>query len=439
MKKILFLFLSVLMSFSLQAQSIDSLKLNQYFKKLDSTNKHMISAAIWKGDKIVYSNQTGFADVENNKKATADTKYRIGSISKSFTATMIMKAIEEGKLNLDTKLNHFFPQIKNSSQININHLLTHQSGLYNFTNDSLYTTYYTTPKSQEEMLELTAKYSPVFKPGEKHEYSNTNYLLLSYILEKIYNKPYKRLLEEKITLPLHLKNTFFGGAIHSDKKEAYSYIKNGEKWEKTPETDPSIPMGAGAIVSTPQDLLAFANALFNKKIISAKSLDVMINGQSVYKKGFFLMPFGIKKGFGHTGGIDGFTSVFVYFPHDNIGAAITSNGSNMNNNEILVLLLKAAYNMSFEVPDFKSFKVDRKDLKKYVGTYSAKNFPLKIIISLEGDALKAQATGQSSFLLEAKNKTNFVFSPAGIQIEFTPDKNQLTLKQAGKKFILTKE
>ncbi len=440
MKKFLLLSFLLLMGLSLQAQSIDSLKLNTYFQKLDSTNRHMISAAVWKDKKVIYTNQTGFSDVENKIKATKDTKYRIGSISKTFTATLILKAIEEGKINLNTKLKDYYPQIANASIISIDDMLSHKSGLFNFTSDSLYLTYYQTPTSKKEILKILSQYKPLFKPESKHSYSNTNYLLLSYVLEDLYHKPYKQILYEKIIKPLGLTHTYFGGKINPSQNEAFSYIQTGKEWVKLPETDTSIPMGAGGIVSTPSDLLLFADALFNQKLLKKESLKLMLSGDSTtYKKGLFVMPFNFKKGFGHTGGIDGFTSVFVYFPKDKIGAAITSNGSNMNNNEILILLLKAAFNEDFKIPDFKTYPITKEELNKYIGVYSTKKLPLKISISTEGNSLKAQATGQSAFILEAKTKTLFVFTPAGIELEFIPEKNQMILKQAGQKFILTKE
>ncbi len=437
MKKLLIFFSFLTFSIQVFAQEMDSVKLNTYFKKLDSTG-HMLSTAIWKEGKVVYENQTGYADVEKQLKPNTNTPYGIGSITKTFTAAMIMKAIEEGKIKHKTLLSDFFPQFENANQITIDQLLSHQSGLYNFTNDSLYSSYYTQPISRKKMLEIIQKYPSVFSPGEKNEYSNTNYVLLSYILEKIYKKPYKDILNEKIIRPLGLKHTYFRGDGKRE-NEAFSYIWEGNKWQKMPQTDPSVPMGAGAIVSTPTDLMLFADALFNGKIITPKSLSNMTEGNSVYRKGLFLMPFGIKKGFGHTGGIDGFTSVFVYFPDDRIGAAITSNGSNANNNDILIILLKAAFQMPFQIPSFKQINVPLEKLKTYKGVYGSDTFPLDIIIRLEGGILKAQATGQSEFPLTAKSENIFVFTPAGIRIEFIPEKKQLILKQAGQKFILTKK
>jgi len=440
MKKIYFSILIVFFTASFFAQKLETEKLDRYFEKMDSSRNYMLSVAIWKNDKVVYTNHAGFSDVENQIKPNSETKYRIGSISKTFTAAMIMKATEEGKLALNNKLSQFFPKVKNASDISIEYLLTHKSGLYNFTDEPKYLEFSTSKKSRKQILDIIYKQKPVFSPGTKQEYSNTNYILLSYILEDVYKKPYSKILEEKIINPLGLKNTFFGKKITSANNEAFSYIKKGDKWKKMPETDMSIPMGAGAIVSTPSDLIIFADALFNGKIIKQESIKQMTDGKTAIRKGLFLMPFGIKKGFGHTGGIDGFTSVFVYFPKEKVGAAITSNGINMNNNnEILIFLLKTAFNIPVEVPDFKTFNVSKEVLEKYVGTYVSPDLPLKISIRLEGNKLTAQATGQSSFILTPKDEKNFEFAPAGIHLKFLPNKNQMILNQSGQKFVFTKE
>src|SRR5690606_9537400 len=127
-----------------------------------------------------------------------DTKFRIGSITKMFTATMILQLVEEGKLTMETKLGAYFPSVPNAKEITIEQLLNHHSGLYNIT-DEEYLNYYTQPKTQQEILERIAKQTPDFPPGERGAYSNTNYLLLGYILEKLTDKSYAENLHSRIT------------------------------------------------------------------------------------------------------------------------------------------------------------------------------------------------------------------------------------------------
>ncbi len=437
-KNILILFIFTISIQVGLSQTVDTLKLNNYFKSLDSNNKFMGSVALMKNGKIVYKNQIGYSDIETKQKPNENTKYRIGSISKTFTSVLIFKAIEERKLNLDMTLNNYFPNIKNSDSITIGNLLNHRSGIHNFTNEKEYLEYNTEPKSENEMLSIISKFDSDFKPNSKSEYSNSNYVLLSYILEKVYNQTFLEILKEKITRPIKLKNTFFGDKINLKNNESNSYSYNGE-WKKQTETDMSIPLGAGGIVSTPTDLLKFSEALFNYKIISKNSLSQMEKLEDNYGMGLFKMPFYNKYSFGHTGGIDGFSSVFGYFPEEKCAFALTSNGTNYDNNEISIALLSVLFNKPFEIPSFKIYELKSEDLDKYLGIYSSPSFPLKITISKSGKVLTAQATGQSAFNLEAIEKDKFEFKQAGIVLEFDTNNKQMTLKQGGGNYKLTKE
>jgi len=428
-------FLSFQLGFS---QNLDTLKLNNYFKSLDVNNKFMGSVALLKNGEVIYTQQIGFADIDTQKKPNKSTKYRIGSITKTFTATLTLKAIEEGKINLDTTIENYFPNIKNSNVITISNLLNHRSGIYNFTNDKDYRKYNTKPKSKHEMLSIISKFESDFTPNSKAAYSNSNYVLLSYILEKVYQKTYAEILTQKIIHPIGLKNTYYGGKINLANNEANSYTYKG-KWKKQTETDMSIPLGAGGIVSTPYDLLQFSEALFNHKIISEKSLTKMKTLEDNYGMGLFKKPYHNTFFFGHNGGIDGFSSLLGFLPKEKYAIALTSNGTNYNNNKIAIVLLNTLFNKPFDIPTFKTYTFKPEDLDIYLGLYSSPTFPLKITITKSENILIAQATGQSAFNLEATDKDKFKFDQAGIVLEFDTTNNQMTLKQGGGVFKLTRE
>ena len=420
------------------SQTIDKEKLDTYFQALESNNKFMGSVAIYKDEKIIYTKSVGFSDVATNKKPNDSTKYRIGSISKTFTATLVFKAIEEKKLTLSQRIEKYFPAIKNADKITVGNLLNHRSGIHNFTNDPEYLEYNTQKKSEKEMIDIIAKAGSDFEPNSKAAYSNSNYVFLTYILEKIYEKPYSEILKEKITTPLKLENTYFGGKINIENNECYSYIYLGS-WIKQTETDMSIPLGAGAVISTPSDLVTFSEALFNYKIISKESLESMKTLQDNYGMGLFQIPFYDKMSYGHTGGIDGFSSVFGYFPNENCAFAFTSNGSNYENNNISIVLLSSLFNQPFEIPSFEVYELSSEDLDQYLGTYSSDQFPLQITITKADKTLMAQATGQPAFPLEATEKDKFKFDQAGIVLEFNPTEKQMILKQGGGVFKFKKE
>lgn len=155
--------------------------------------------------------------------------------------------------------------------------------------------------------------------------------------------------------------------------------------------------------------------------------------------GLFKIPFYDKTGFGHTGGIDGFSSVFSHFADGNISYAMISNGTNFNNNNISIAVLSAVYGENFEIPKFDIYKPVPEELDQYTGVYSSTQVPLKITITKGSANLVAQATGQSAFPLEATEKDKFKFDQAGVVMEFNPAENSMVLKQGGGEFLFKKE
>ena len=420
------------------AQHIDDTKLNAYFDTLEAHDKFMGSVAVAKDGAIIYTRAIGFADIENSQKADENTKYRIGSISKTFTAVLVLKAVEEKKISLDQSIDRYFPSIENASEITVQQLLQHRSGIHNFTDNPDYLTWNTRSKTEQELVDIIAGGGSDFQPGSKAAYSNSNFVLLTYMLEKVYGKPYADLLQEYIIAPLGLTNTRFGGKIEPGNNEAKSYrFVNG--WKPENETDMSIPLGAGAIVSTPGDLALFSTALFNGQLLAPESLDRMKTIVDGFGMGLIQIPFYDRTGYGHTGGIDGFRSVFSYFTDGNISYALTCNGTAMDNNAISIAVLSAVFGKPFDIPVFSSYRTTPDQLETYVGVYASEAVPLKLTVMTDGGTLMAQATGQSAFPLEATAEDIFKFDPAGVVLEFDPAAHTVLLKQNGAQFLFTKE
>ena len=427
-------FIAIQVGFS---QDFDREKLDNYFDVLEKNNKFMGSVAVAKNGELIYTKTVGLADVENNIKANQHTKYRIGSISKSFTAVLVLKAVEEEKVKLDQSIFKWFPKIKKSKKITIKQLLTHRSGIHNFTENKSYSLWNTQSKTEKEMIAIIVNGGTDFKPGSKAQYSNSNFVLLSFILEKIYRKSYTELIQEYIAEPIGLSNTYVFGKINTSLNESKSYFFS-EKWNVANETDSSIPLGAGALTSTPTDLVLFLDALFNGKLINRESLELMKTMRDGYGIGFFQIPFYSSLGYGHTGGIDGFNSIYSYFEEEDLSYALVSNGTNFSTNDVSIAVLSAVFEKEFDVPEFSTFNLNSEDLDKYLGVYSSKDIPIKITFTKDGNTLIGQGTGQPALVLEASEQNIFKFYQAGIMFEFFPKKKTLVLFQNGKKFNFTK-
>ena len=422
------------------AQLIQNPKMDSLFSQLESKNKGMGTIAIYKNGNLQYTRSIGYSytDSKMQQKADAETKYRVGSVSKMFTASMIFQLIEEGKLSLSSSLEEYFPQVPNAKKINIGHMLYHRSGLHNFTDRPEYLSWCQKERSKEEIIKFIQNDKSDFEPDSKAAYSNTNYVLLGYILEKITNQSYSQNLAQRICAKIGLNNTYAGGAIDNSKHEALSYQWQGNKWSEEVQTDMSVPGGAGCVVSTAADLCKFIGALFQNKIVSENSLLQMKAVSDSYGMGMVPLNFYGKKAFGHSGGIDGFSSILGYFPKDSLAIAYCSNGKVFQPNDIMIGALSIYYEMNYKIPGFKTISLKPEDLEQYIGIYTSSDLPVQITITKVSGALIAQATGQSAFQLEPIEKNQFKYDQAGVKINFENSRDKFVLVQAGKSFVFSK-
>ena len=441
MKKIFAILALLLLQISLFAQ-IDTAKFSQLCNALDTHQKGMLSMCVSENGKITYANSIGYADIEKNRKADAHTLYHIGSITKMFTAVMIFQLIDENKVKPDTKLSAFFPSLPNSNSITVSNLMNHRSGLHNFTDDSAYASYMEKPMTEAQLITVFEKQAADFEPDTKASYSNTNYVLLSLIIEKLTGHSYADELQKRICKKANLFETKVA-TNHPEPQIARSYAFENGQWNKSTETDMSIPRGAGAIVSTPADLCHFIEALFAGKLLSEASFNEMKTIKDNYGKGIFQIPFGPKKGYGHTGGIDGFESVLGYFPDDKLAFCILSNGMNYVLNDLSIAVLSLYYKKPYTIPTFEKRILNKEESASLEGMYNSSVASMKITIKMNGDKITAQATGQPSFPLDKVSDLEYKFDAAGVKIVFTKDKEgnipSFNLLQGGMNLVFEKE
>jgi len=418
-----------------KSYNLNTSKLDSLFEVLDKKGEFMGSIALSYDGTIIYTNAIGFADIETQKKATLNTKYRIGSISKMFTAALVLKAIEDNKITLEQTIETYFPKVENANKITIENLLNHRSGIHNFTNDKAFITYLSEYKTPEEMVAIISNFKSDFEPNTKGDYSNSNYVLLSIILEKVYDSSLKAIITEKISIPLNLKSTYYGAKINTADHESNSY-KLSTEWTKGPEVDLSIPMGAGAIVSTASEVTIFLDALFTDKIISAQNIEKMTSIKESYGMGITRFSISDRESFGHSGSLGGFKSLAMYFPKEKLGIALTSNGDTGKKHEILTEALGYYFNDSF-------LEAAEADLIKYAGAYiSVDDKSDSFTFTHEKNALVLEIgpdmretmiyKGDHKFLFEQVYAESFTF-------EFSPEKQELLVKQGDYEGIYKKQ
>ena len=320
----------------MSAQKTTHERLDSLFDALAAGNKAMGSICISQSGKVIYQRTIGYSVIDGKTKepANENTRYRVASITKMFTATIIHQLIHEGKIEFETTLDEYFKGLPGAANITIAMMMSHRSGLHNIFDDPDFSNWKTIKKTEDEVVAMIGKNPLDFAPDSKASYSNSNYILLGYIIEQICHKPYAEVVHDRIISKIGLKNTYYGDKTNLSKGECYSYVYAND-WVKQPEADMSILGGAGALVSTPSDMNKFIEALYAHRLCKAKYINKMQEIKDGY--GMAMMPYsyGAHVAYGHPGGIDGFNSVLEYFPDDEITICYCSNGQYYNMSDII--------------------------------------------------------------------------------------------------------
>lgn len=286
---------------------------------------------VWMGNNEPLKITLGFADLKTKQPISFNDKMRIGSITKTFTGTVLLQLVDEGKIGLNDKLNKYFPDFPNGQNITIEEVGNMTSGIYNYAEDATFnaelTKDLTTPFTPNQLVDIALKHDPNFPPGKGYHYSNTNYTLLGLIIEKITGNPLPTEIQNRILNPLGMKNTDFplNETFPDPHSHGYAYIDSlsADPTDVTNQ-NPSWGWSAGAMISTLDDLFKYAKPLASGTLISGKAQNQRLNwgkplvaesGAWKDKKvtyGFAIADF--DGAIGHNGGIPGFNSFMGYIP-----------------------------------------------------------------------------------------------------------------------------
>ena len=297
-----------------------------------------MSVAVARGEELVFSKAFGFADLEFPVNADEDTLFRIGSITKQFTAAAILKLAERDKLSVDDPLTKFLPDYPtHGHEITLRHLLTHTSGVPNYTElGPAWQRRMAEALSDDELVALWKEKPLDFAPGERWKYSNSGYYLLGMVIEKVSGKSYQDFLRETFFEPLKLTRTRYDSntELILDRAQGYAYEK--ERFENDGLLDMHQPGAAGGLISTASELVRWQIALVNGRVVSKASYEEMTtpfmlqNGKETgYGMGLQLDTQAGKPCVWHGGGINGFNSVLLYFPGEKLSIAAISNGERL--------------------------------------------------------------------------------------------------------------
>ncbi|WP_207632680.1 serine hydrolase domain-containing protein [Foetidibacter luteolus] len=428
--------LALVLFITAPAQTLDRSKLDQLFDRLVERNKGMGSIAIARDGKVLYTRSFGYGRVTETVKEPlkVDTRYRISSITKMYTAVMIFQLVEEGKLSLNDTLDKFFSQIPNAHKITIAQILSHRSGIPNVAPDGSGMQ----PRTQAERVAEIAKGQPDFEPDARHLYSNSGYVLLGYIVEKVAGKSYQEVLKDRITSRLGLQNTYLGtGNTNVARNESLSYRYLGE-WKEAKEPDFSITAGAGAIVSTPADMVKFIQGLFDLKLVSQSSLRLMTTLRDGEGMGMESFTFDGKILYGHTGGSGTSGAWLAYYPEQKLAMAYTTNAKVFPVKDIVSGVFDIYWNRPFEIPSFNALKLSPEILDRYTGIYTAPDAPVKWKVTRTDSTLFIQQDGGGAIPLEATTESEFTIT-TGVTVQFDAAKKQMRIRRPQGERVFTKE
>jgi len=431
MNRLLVLVLILTISLPNSAQPPDRKKLDSLFTNLAARNLAIGSIAIEQDGKLVYQRSFG-------KDQTAATTYRIGSITKVFTAVMIYQLIDQKKLSLDDTLSEFFPTLPNAGKITIAEMLGHRSGLANFTaTGTNFDAWKGEPRTHEQLLAFIRDQRPDFEPGAKADYNNSNFLLLGYIVEKMYHKPYKEIVKERIVDRLGLTNTYYGDHGGFQGKEAVSYKYSDNQWNAEKAVYLDNFGGAGAMISTPQDICKFIRAIFEGKMISKGSLARMMRiEKDGYGWGLFPFGDGKHKGYGHNGKTEGFASSMQYYPEKRLAIGYCTNGELYSKDEILDKVYKICFGEPCVIPNFVTIRLSDRQLEPFAGTYEGDN-GLQVSVSPVSGWLQFKLKDQL-LIMEALSDHEFRNVRFGFFVEFSKDGKRLVVHDAASTYTLNK-
>ncbi|UYW00782.1 beta-lactamase family protein [Flavobacterium agricola] len=429
MKKILYIFLII--SFSATAQSNIS-KIDSLLTYYNINQKMMGQYAIKLGNSTVL--ETAYGNKTNpTVKLNNESKFKIGDITKMFTATLILQLVDEKKLKLTDNLNKFYPKIPEAKQITIEMLLRHRSGLPDYVGiENVENT------TSQQVLKWIEASDLLFEPGTATKFASTNYFLLGEILQQITQKTYNDNLIARICKPLNLYFTSLQGyAITEPKQPAASYLFRLNHWVETNEKYSPALYAANGIISNAKDLSKFIHGLFSYKLLKKETVDKMIETQNGFGLGITAIPFGDRVFYGHAGRIDANQTVVLYNPGEKLAYTALNNAVATNTNEINISVLAIYFNQPFAFPDFTDLEIPESILKNYIGIYKSDDLPIEIKVFIENGKLFAQAAGQADFPLAAKSETEFQFHPARIKITFK--NNEFILNQSDANYLFTKQ
>lgn len=433
------LFLFVINGFA-QTETTDlASKVDEYMNAFVKTKDAGGAVLLAKDGKILVSKGYGLANAELNVPNRSNTKFRIGSLTKQFTSAAIMILQERGKLSVKDAVCKYLENCPEAwKEITIHQLLTHTSGIPNFTALPDWKTKRVQNLSSAETLALVKDAPLKFKSGEDFEYSNTGYFLLGLIIEKASGQTYEAFLKENIFAPLKMNDSGYDTGTQILPNRASGYSRKGNEIVNAAYADRNIPFAAGGLYSTIEDLYKWQASFDTERLLKKASIDAIFTPEKKnYGYGWGTGIWNGHKLVAHSGGIEGFSSHIFRFPDDRAAVIVLLNSDSVLAQTAAMDLNAILFGTKYELPrEQKEITLDAKVLDQYIGKYEvAPNVVL--MIAKESDKLTLISPGQTrGAAIIPESETAFFIRAADLKINFVKDEEGkvtgLTIQQMGR-------
>ena len=399
-------------------------RMGQIVESYASKKEFMGSVLVARSSDVLFSKGYGSANLEWDIPNSSTTKFRLGSITKQFTAASILLLEERGKLKIEDPVKKYMPDAPAAwDKITIFHLLTHTSGIPSFTGLPDYASLEPFPTTPEKLVARFRDKPLEFEPGTEWKYDNSGYVLLGYLIEKVSGETYEKFLQENIFTPLGMKDSGYDSNSAVIGRRASGYTKQADGTiVNAGFIHMSVPFAAGALYSTTEDLLRWEQGLFGGKVLTEASLKKMTTPfKSDYAFGLQVRTVNGHRRIDHNGGIEGFNTALAYYPDDKITVVVLANLNGGSPDALMPLLGAVALGETVTLTtERKEIKLPASVLSQYVGTYALAP-GVNIMMTLDGDQLMTQLSGQPKFPVFAESETKFFLKVVDAQIEFGKD------------------
>ncbi|TAE17419.1 MAG: serine hydrolase [Bacteroidetes bacterium] len=416
------LILTVIQLFSLNLFSQDySPQIDSLLNAYRTLNKFNGTILVYKNGKTTYHKRLGYKDKNKNILLNKNNIFPIGSLTKPFTSILILKLIEQKLISLDDKINKFIPEYPRGSEITIQNLLTHTSGIYEELRNSKYLQQLYSKKTfnHDEKMSFFINEPLDFDPGSKFSYCNSGYTLLGIIIEKITGVSYSQNLKKYIFKPLKMNNTGFDyRRIKKGRVTGYSYLSNSKNIEvEIPNAD--LLFSSGALYSNLKDLQKFYRGLKLGTIISDRALKQSISiFEQGYGLGWYIDKIGNDSVVNHGGNLEGFTSYFAMNLNKDICVILLSNTTSTSLERIGNSIYKIITNQPYILPKPKQeIILSEETISIYTGEYKVSDSYI-VKVTLEDGKLFFQTNNEQKNRILAEKESHFFIIDEDIEIEF---------------------